>query len=149
MSYHPSCFLFDGTLSTVFKNMATAVSKASEFKDYPSLSKEEFSEVCHHFDRRYRQATLGSVRRQWKLNICTALDTSFALDADYTTYVQIIRPLQGELDHGDLSTHLDSFSFAPVREEVVDDHEAMEIEEQDEVRLFSSRTITCHHLTAP
>ncbi|KAK4158483.1 ubiquitin-like-conjugating enzyme ATG10 [Chaetomidium leptoderma] len=85
---------------------------SSEFRSYPFLTGEEFAEVCHHLDRRYCQATLGPRRRQWKLRMHTALNTAaFTLGPDYSTYLQIIRPLDGELDDGDLSTYLDNFSF--------------------------------------
>lgn len=114
-------------------------SHGSEFQNYPFLDHEEFAEVCHNLDRRYRQATLGPLRRTWKLRVCTALDTSFSFGAEYSTYIQIVRPLEGDLDHGDLSIHLDNFSFgtddhasdAPL---IVEDHDMMEAEESDQVR---------------
>ncbi|KAG7293064.1 hypothetical protein NEMBOFW57_003110 [Staphylotrichum longicolle] len=87
------------------------------FRSYPLLTPEEFHEVCHHLDRRYCHATLGPARRRWKLRVCTALNTSgpaaaaFALGPEYSTYLQIVRPLEGELDDGDLSACLDNFSF--------------------------------------
>lgn len=80
--------------------------------NFPSLSPEEFSEACHHLERTYCQASLGPERRRWKLRTCTALDTDFTFEGGYTTYVQIRRPLQIDLDHGDLSLDLDSFSFS-------------------------------------
>jgi ubiquitin-like-conjugating enzyme ATG10 len=81
------------------------------FQDFPFLTREEFSEVCHQFDRLYRQATLGPIRKRWKLRVCTALETSFATDAEYITYIQIVRPLEATLDHDDLSSHINKFSF--------------------------------------
>ncbi|KAL2756848.1 hypothetical protein ACRALDRAFT_2041435 [Sodiomyces alcalophilus JCM 7366] len=87
------------------------MTRSADFTSFPRLTRDEFSEVCHHFDRRYRQATLGPVRQRWKMRVCTALDTSFAMGAEYTTFIQIIRPLEASLDHGDLSSHLDRFSF--------------------------------------
>ncbi|KAJ9142200.1 Ubiquitin-like-conjugating enzyme ATG10 [Pleurostoma richardsiae] len=108
---------------------------ASEFQNYPFLTGEEFTEVCHHLERKYCQATLGPVRRQWRLRVCTALDTTLAFDSGYTTFIQIIRPLEGELDHGDLSTFLDNFSFGEVRPEdetEVDDREMVEAEDADQ-----------------
>ncbi|KAF3764938.1 hypothetical protein M406DRAFT_322806 [Cryphonectria parasitica EP155] len=85
--------------------------RSNDFKNFPFLNAEEFAEVCHQLDRRYSQATLGPVRRRWKLRVCRALDISFLSSAEYTTFVQIIRPLDGELDDGDLSACLDNFSF--------------------------------------
>jgi ubiquitin-like-conjugating enzyme ATG10 len=112
---------------------------SSEFRSYPFLTGEEFAEVCHHLERRYCQATLGPVRKRWKLRVCSALNTSFSLGPEYNTYVQIVRPLDGELDDGDLSMFLDSFSFddhaGPARIDTEADSEMTEPEEiDDEVR---------------
>jgi len=113
----------------------------SGFQDYPYLTREEFSEVCHHLDRRYRQTTLGPIRRQWKLNVCTALDTSFAIDAEYTTHLQVTRPLEGELDHGDLSSELDHLSFGGENDPglELEDHDMTEAEDADEVGFCHAR----------
>ena len=81
-----------------------------EFRNYPLLDKDEFSEVCHFMDRHYRQATLGPLRRRWKLRVNTALAAAFG-DGDSSTYIQIIRPLEARLDHGDLSSEIEKFSF--------------------------------------
>ena len=103
-----------------------------DFKHYPCLDKDEFSEVCHFMDRHYRQATLGPLRRRWKLQVTTALATAFG-DGDSSTYIQITRPLEASLDHGDLSSVIEKFSFgdSAVRDE---DQDMMESEEGDEVR---------------
>ncbi|KAL1859014.1 hypothetical protein VTK73DRAFT_7609 [Phialemonium thermophilum] len=85
--------------------------RSSEFRDYPFLTGDEFAEICHELDRRYRQAALGPLRRRWKLRVCAALSTSFALGDGSGTYLQIVRPLEGELDDGDLSSQLDRFSL--------------------------------------
>ena len=83
----------------------------SGVQDYPFLTVEEFTEACHHLDRLYCQATLGPVRRQWRLRCCSTLNITNAFGPEYNTYIQIIRPLDGELDDGDLSSFLDSLSF--------------------------------------
>jgi len=120
-----------------------------EFDNSPLLSGEEFAEVCHHLDRRYYQATLGPVRRQWKLRACNALNTSFALGPEYGTYVQIVRPLAAELDDGDLSLFLDALSFnnpvpnVPHDIDAGQDREMMDAEEADEVRRPSSWHFLC------
>lgn len=103
------------------------------FRAYPLLTPEEFHEVCHHLDRRYCRATLGPVRRQWKLRVCTALNTAaFALGPEYSTFLQIIRPLDGELDDGDLSQYLEGFSFGARQGLESDgDREMVEAEEKD------------------
>ena len=112
---------------------------SSEFQRYPFLTGEEFAEACHHLDRRYCQATLGPVRRQWKLRVCSALNTSFALGPEYSTYVQIVRALDGELDDGDLSSQLDRMSFGggggkeSTLMDIGADREMMAAEEADEV----------------
>lgn len=115
--------------------MSVAQKHNSEFGNYPFLDVEEFAEVCHHLDRRYTQATLGSVRRRWKLRVCRALDLCLSTSADYTTYIQIIKPLDGELDDGDLSACLDNFSFAEstADETGIEDQEMIEAEASDSV----------------
>ncbi|ROT39801.1 hypothetical protein SODALDRAFT_331917 [Sodiomyces alkalinus F11] len=87
------------------------MTRSANFYSFPHLTQEEFSEVCHHFDRRYRQATLGPVRQRWRMRVCTSLGASFAVGAEYATFIQIVRPLEASLDHGDLSSHLDRFSL--------------------------------------
>lgn len=115
--------------------MASPQRFGADFTNYPHLDADEFAEVCHHIDRRYTQATLGPVRRRWKLRVCRALDISFSTSAEYATYVQIIRPLDGELDDGDLSACLDSFSFGDGDKDMssTQDHEMVEAEQADSV----------------
>lgn len=102
-----------------------------EFRQYPYLDKDEFSEVCHFIDRHYRQATLGPLRRRWKLRVNTALAAAFG-DGDSSTYLQIIRPLEANLDHGDLSSEIEKFSFGNSTAD--EDQDMLESEEADEVR---------------
>lgn len=115
--------------------MAAPQRIGTDFKNYPNLDADEFAEVCHHIDRRYTQATLGPVRRRWKLRVCRALDVSFSTSADYATYVQIVRPLDGELDDGDLSSCLDNFSFGDGDKDMTstEDCEMTESEQADSV----------------
>ncbi len=115
-----------------------ALSRNPAFHDYPFLTKEEFAEACHHFDRRYHRADLGPVRPRWRLSICAALDTNFSVDDEYTTYIQITRPLEAKLEPGDLSGDLSKISLgtetAPVEvEDIPGDEEMIEAEETDEV----------------
>lgn len=107
-----------------------------EFKNYPHLDKDEFAEVCHFLDRHYRQATLGPLRRRWKLRVNSALSAAFG-DGDSSTYIQIIRPLEANLDHGDLSSEIEKFSFGG--DTVDEDQDMLESEEVDEVRNLTSR----------
>jgi len=108
-----------------------------EFKNYPYLERDEFVEVCHFLDRQYRQATLGPLRRRWKLRVCTSFATAFGIDTDYSTYVQITRPIQAVLDHGDLSYEMERFSLSEDTLAGPGDHEMMEAEEADEVRIHA------------
>ncbi|KAL2124553.1 hypothetical protein VTJ04DRAFT_918 [Mycothermus thermophilus] len=115
--------------------------RSAEFRAYPLLTPEEFAEVCHYLDRRYCRASLGPVRRRWKLSVCRALDTNaaFTLGPEYSTFVQIVRPLDGELDDGGLSACLDGFSLGDDNSRMADDIEAdremMEAEEADQEAL--------------
>lgn len=109
---------------------------SSNFNHYPHLTPAEFTEAAHHLDRRYCQATLGPVRRQWKLRMCTALNTTaaYTLGPEYCTYLQIVRPLEEELDDAGLAGVLDGFSFGDVQEEVGGgDRDMVEAEEGDQV----------------
>ncbi|KAF6836869.1 autophagy-like protein 3 [Colletotrichum plurivorum] len=120
------------------------------FKNFPSLSPEEFAEVCHHFDSQYRRATLGPLRRRWKLNVCTAFYSSFAAGPEQTTYLQIIRPLEATLDCGDLSSVLDKFSFGDgngERDDLgLDDAAMIDAEESDEAALSKPRVPDVGHV---
>lgn len=117
--------------------MSSNAKRSDDFKNYPFLEADEFAETCHQLDRRYTQATLGLVRRRWKLRVCRALDISFSASAEYATYIQIIRPLDDELDDGDLSACLDNFSFGNDSADTAgtEDQEMMEAEESDSVWL--------------
>ncbi|KAL6800209.1 hypothetical protein V8C43DRAFT_155416 [Trichoderma afarasin] len=83
-----------------------------DIKEFPFLSPEEFSEACHHFDSRYCRATLGPMRKKWKLRLCTSLDLTYSASSGYTTYLQIIRPLEETVDPEDISLDLGSFSIS-------------------------------------
>jgi ubiquitin-like-conjugating enzyme ATG10 len=106
---------------------------------YPYLADQEFVEVCHHFDRRYRQAQLGEARRRWQVDVLSAVDAQvvFAYGPERYTWLQITRPLE-KPDDGDLSSCLDGFSFSePQPSQAMDveaDSEMMTTEEADQVR---------------
>lgn len=108
-----------------------------DFCQYPQLTPEEFSEVCHHLDRRYCQATLGPLRRRWRLKICTVLNTMFSLDGGYVTFIQIIRPLEAGPSQDELSLGLENFSFSERDRDMETinqrDRQMEEAEEADEV----------------
>ncbi|KAK0761104.1 hypothetical protein N5P37_006048, partial [Trichoderma harzianum] len=86
--------------------------RSMDIKEFPFLSPEEFSEACHHFDSRYCRATLGPMRKKWKLRLCTSLDLTYSASSGYTTYLQIIRPLEETVDPEDISLDLGSFSIS-------------------------------------
>lgn len=98
-----------------------------DFRDYPFLAHDEFNEVCHNFDRIYRQATLGPLRRRWRVSVCTAFNTSFYSDSDSTTYLQITRPLEQSAADDELAGVLNQFSFG--EDAGVDGDEAMAMAE--------------------
>jgi len=72
--------------------MAASNENRSAYRHYPFLTKEEFAEVCHYLDAKYLQAILGPLRKEWRLNVHTAFDTS-ATSHRLVTFVQITRPL--------------------------------------------------------
>ncbi|KAJ4271970.1 E2-like conjugating enzyme atg10 [Fusarium torreyae] len=111
-------------------------------ENFPSLSPEEFTEACHHLDRQYCQASLGPQRARWKLRLCNALCTDFAFGGGFTTYIQIRRPLEFDLDHGDLSLDLDGFAFSDEKSHDVSlsgDKDMLDAEEADEAALIRQR----------
>lgn len=117
--------------------MESSYKKSSEFDNYPFLTPDEFAEACHQLDRKYIQAELGPLRRQWKLRVNTALIMAFTPAAEYSTYLQIIRPLELDLDDGDLSAALDKLSFDVTHgtetASLDADEQMLEAEDQDEV----------------
>ncbi|KAK6865766.1 hypothetical protein PG995_002294 [Apiospora arundinis] len=105
----------------------------SMYRNYPFLEKEEFAEVCHFLDRKYCQARLGPLRRQWRLGVHSGLDMSFGMDLGYATFVQISRPLEDTTNLGDLEATLNSFTMAEaVDNEAMADDVAMDSEEDDQ-----------------
>ncbi|KAK8126256.1 uncharacterized protein PG998_002015 [Apiospora kogelbergensis] len=103
------------------------------YRNYPFLEKEEFAEACHFLDRKYCQARLGPLRRQWRLGVHSGLDMSFGSDLGYATFVQISRPLEDTANLDDLEATLNSFTMTEATgdEEMVDDT-AMDGEEDDQ-----------------
>ncbi|KAF4455015.1 hypothetical protein F53441_2576 [Fusarium austroafricanum] len=110
-------------------------------ENFPSLTPEEFSEACHHLDRQYCQASLGPQRARWKLRLCNALCTDFAYGGGSATYIQIRRPLEFDLDHGDLSLDLDGFSFSDDKKyvSISGDKDMLDAEEADKAALIRQR----------
>ncbi|KAL5615604.1 uncharacterized protein BROUX77_001441 [Berkeleyomyces rouxiae] len=83
-----------------------------DFKAYPWLSADEFTECCHHLEARYCRATLGPLRPRWKLSAVSALDLCGAgigagSSGGYVTYLQIVRPLEIALDSDGLAAEID------------------------------------------
>jgi ubiquitin-like-conjugating enzyme ATG10 len=119
-----------------------------EFKNFPSLDADEFAELCHFLDRRYRQATLGPLRRRWRLRICEALAGTFMSETGSSTYIQIIRPLEATLDHGNLSEEIEKFSFG--NGQASTDQDMADLEDADQVRtLHRSSQPQNSQLTVP
>lgn len=113
-------------------------------QNYPHLSPSEFAEAAHHLDRLYSRATLGPLRRQWKLRVRSALNTHFVSpsDPEYSTFIQITRPLEVDLDNDGLSEFLDNLTFegpAVKDEGLVGGSEGMEVEESDEAVVVPAK----------
>lgn len=126
---------------------ATSISAVGdEFRDYPFLAHDEFTEVCHDFDRIYRQATLGPLRRRWRVSVCTAFNTSFFSDSDSTTYLQITRPLENSAAaHDDeLADVLGQFSFGDENADagIDEDMKMAMAEDADEAALTKAPPLT-------
>ncbi|KAI0138369.1 hypothetical protein GGR57DRAFT_70000 [Xylariaceae sp. FL1272] len=92
--------------------MALSLHNSSTYDRYPYLSADEFAEVCHFLDRRYRQATLGPLRQHWRLDLHNALDTLPYATGDLLTFVQIVTPLRDSHVDSLLAARLDCVSLA-------------------------------------
>lgn len=110
-----------------------------DIKRFPQLDHEEFTEACHYLDRQYCQTRLGSVRRQWKMSLCTALDLTSQSPSGQSSYIQIIRPLEAPDDDVNLLSTMEGFSFSETGGPGVDtreDDDVMEAEEADLVMML-------------
>ncbi|TRX98174.1 hypothetical protein FHL15_000819 [Xylaria flabelliformis] len=100
-------------------SMAASIHNRSTYQCYPFLTNEEFAEVCHYLDVKYCQATLGPLRKQWRLNLHTALDTSATSHADLVTFLQITKPFEANEVDDQLASHLSNVALgepsAPTR----------------------------------
>ncbi|GAP90515.2 putative ubiquitin-like-conjugating enzyme ATG10 [Rosellinia necatrix] len=131
--------------------MTADIQNRSAYKCYPFLTNEEFAEVCHYLDAKYCQATLGSLRKQWRLNVHTALDTSATSRADLVTFLQITKPFENNKTDEELARSLSNVALdeplAPTRRSTrrstrqsTSDSMMIDAEEADkEVLRYSSR----------
>ncbi|KAI0436018.1 hypothetical protein F4803DRAFT_257815 [Xylaria telfairii] len=132
-------------------SMAAGVHNRSTYQCYPFLTNEEFAEVCHYLDVKYCQATLGPLRKQWRLNLHTALATSATTHSDLVTFLQITKPFEANEVDDQLASHLSNVALgepsAPARRskrqstrQSTADSMMMDLEEADkEVLRYSSR----------
>ncbi|KAI0854810.1 hypothetical protein F4860DRAFT_520453 [Xylaria cubensis] len=132
-------------------SMAASVHNRSTYQCYPFLTNEEFAEVCHYLAVKYCQATLGPLRKQWRLNLHTALDTSATSHADLVTFLQITKPFEANEVDDQLASHLSNVALgepsAPTRRskrqsmrQSAADNMMIDLEEADkEVLRYSSR----------
>lgn len=110
-----------------------------DIERFPQLDHEEFTEACHYLDRQYCQAKLGSVRRQWKMSLCTSLDLTSHFPSGQSSYIQIIRPLETPNDDLNLLSTMEGFSFSEAGGEgevIHTDDDMIEAEEADMVILL-------------
>ncbi|CAK7209643.1 hypothetical protein SBRCBS47491_000512 [Sporothrix bragantina] len=118
--------------------MASSMGSNDDFRDYPFLTHDEFSEVCHNFDSIYRQATLGPLRRRFRVSVGTAFNMSYACGdngSDYTTYLQITRPLEPAENDDALADVMDKFSFGGESRSNEEDEAMALAEDADEAAL--------------
>ncbi|KAI8956789.1 hypothetical protein F5Y11DRAFT_132989 [Daldinia sp. FL1419] len=103
------------------------------YKSYPYLTKSEFAEVCHYLDRRYRRATLGPLRKQWRLHIHTALELSFEPGQGRTTFLQVTRALDGGVFTDELVAKMEGVSLGEDQDIQLDtdDDKMMKMEDSD------------------
>lgn len=110
----------------------------SEYQQYPLLTQAEFDLACHHFHNRYIQATLGPLRRTFRVDVRHDMFND-------STYLEIIQPITAP--HDDVS---DLLNFGTLRASdnnddsgLGDDMEMVgmdaDAEEADTVDTISSR----------
>ncbi|KAI1634363.1 hypothetical protein F4809DRAFT_651944 [Biscogniauxia mediterranea] len=95
-----------GWLSSTYVPSPNATHNHSTYRCYPYLTDEEFAETCHYLDSKYCQATLGSLRKDWRLNVHNALDTSFEAHRSLVTFLQITKPLDRSLADQQLASQI-------------------------------------------
>ncbi|RWA11899.1 hypothetical protein EKO27_g3203 [Xylaria grammica] len=83
----------------------------STYQCYPFLTNEEFAEVCHYFDAKYCRAPLGPLRKQWRLDLHTALDTTATSHTDLVTFLQITIPLDNNEVDDQLASSLGNIAL--------------------------------------
>ncbi|KAI5864996.1 hypothetical protein GGS23DRAFT_403486 [Durotheca rogersii] len=125
--------------------MKRSNSHRSAYQCYPYLTAQEFAEACHGLDRRYCQATLGPLRRRWRLHVHTALDVSLeGGHPGYTTFLQITRPLDdGTAADSDLAAQMGDCSLGEDQESSMQldiDRAVVEMEDSDKEVLPRSST---------
>ncbi len=107
-----------------------AIVPYSEYEQYPMLTQAEFELACHHLHNRYIQATLGPLRRSFRMNLTHNLLNDYA----YLTIIQPVKlpedDISGLLDFASLNTR-DASSEA-MNDEVM--NMDVDAEENDEVR---------------
>lgn len=102
----------------------------SAYQHYPYLTQEEFAEACHLLDSRYCRATIGPLRKQWRLNVHTALNMSFAAtDSDFVTFLQITQPLDENTADEELASQLGTFCLGGGAQENHPDDNLIETDE--------------------
>lgn len=140
-NYPPSYSRVSHQLADSTTSMATVYN----YQCYPFLTGEEFAEVCHYLDAKYCQAILGPLRKKWRLNLHTALNTSAASHAELVTFLQITKPLDHNETDDQLASRLGSVALdespaitrrstrLALRQSTADS-KMMEMEEADKVR---------------
>ncbi|KAI0838995.1 hypothetical protein F5Y06DRAFT_37177 [Hypoxylon sp. FL0890] len=91
-----------------------------------------------HRNRRYSRATLGPVRKQWRLHVHTALELSYENGPGHTTFLQITRPLDDVTSAvSDLAAQMGDVSLADDDSsmELSADHIMVEMEDSDKEAL--------------
>lgn len=149
---------------TIYLPVVTTTSMATNprgrltYQSYPFLTSEEFAEVCHYMDTKYCQATLGPLRRKWRLNVHTALDTSATSRANPVTFLQISKPLDNSEMDDQLTSRLGNVTLnepVPPRrsarqamrqtmQESMADSMMIDAEEADKVRGIKRLSVPQH-----
>ncbi|KAI1499625.1 hypothetical protein F5X99DRAFT_410811 [Biscogniauxia marginata] len=92
---------------------STTTHRRSAYQCFPYLTHGEFAETCHYLESKYCRATLGPLRKDWRLNVHTALNTSFTSHGGRITFLQITKPLDDNATDHQLASQIGKLGLDP------------------------------------
>lgn len=115
-----------------------------EYRDYPSLTPDEFELACHYLESRYTNANLGQARRSFKLRLQRSLTGS-------TSYVTIATPVAVADGSIEELLGMGFLRASDGADEDMDGVQGMDVEGEDgdSVRLSLAASLAASRLRTP